>query len=120
MLLHYLILLVVLALPFSSLTAEAVDKKPIPADLEPLPEALPPPAGVIEANPADEPEITIVKKGETTVEEYRVHGELYMQKITPSHGAPYYLMKQDQDGGWSRYDGPAAPLVIPKWVIFRF
>ena len=65
--LHYLILLVVLALPFSSLTAEAVDKKPIPADLEPLPEALPPPAGVIEANPADEPEITIVKKGETTL-----------------------------------------------------
>ena len=117
--LNHLFLLVVLALPITSLTAQAADKKPVPADLEPLPEALPPP-GVVEATPADEPEITIVKKGETTVEEYRMHGELYMQKITPSTGKPYYLMKQDQEGGWSRFDGPAAPLVIPKWVIFRF
>jgi hypothetical protein len=117
--LNHLFLLVMLALPLTSFTAQAADKKTPPAGLEPLPEALPPP-GVIEANPADEPEITIVKKGETTVEEYRMHGELYMQKITPPHGTPYYLMKQDQDGGWSRFDGPAAPLVIPKWVIFRF
>jgi len=117
--LHRLFLLVLLALPIASFTAQAADKKPVPADVEPLPEALPPP-GVIEANPNDEPEVTIVKKGETTVEEYRVHGELYMQKVTPANGKPYYLMKQDQEGGWSRYDGPAAPLVIPKWVIFRF
>ena len=117
--LNHLFLLVVLLLPISSLSIQAANNKPAPADLEPLPEPLPPP-GIIEANPADEPQVTIVKKGETTVEEYRVHGELYMQKITPAHGSLYYLMKQDQDGGWSRYDGPAAPLVIPKWVIFRF
>jgi hypothetical protein len=117
--LHRLFLLVLLMLPIASYSAQAADKKPVPANLEPLPEALPPP-GVIEANPADAPEITIVKKGETKVEEYRMHGELYMQKITPPHGTPYYLMKQEQEGGWSRFDGPAAPLVIPKWVIFRF
>jgi hypothetical protein len=116
---NHLFLLLVLVLPIASLIAQAADKKPVPANAEPLPEALPPP-GVIEANPTDEPEITIVKKGETTVEEYRVHGELYMQKVTPANGKPYYLMKQDQEGGWSRFDGPAAPLVIPKWVIFRF
>ena len=114
-----LFLLVLLALPMVSLTVQAADKKPVPTDLEPLPEALPPP-GVVEVNPNDEPEITIVKKGETTVEEYRMNGELYMQKIIPANGKPYYLMKQDQEGGWSRYDGPATPLVIPKWVIFRF
>jgi hypothetical protein len=116
---HRLILLVLLALPMASFNTQAADKKPVPNNLEPLPEALPPPP-VIEANPNDAPEITIVKKGETTVEEYRMHGELYMQKITPTHGKPYYLMKQDQGGSWSKYDGPAAPLVIPKWVIFRF
>lgn len=116
---QHLFLLLVLASPITYMFAQAADKKPVPADVEPLPEALPPP-GVIEANPNDEPEITIVKKGETTVEEYRMHGELYMQKITPSTGKPYYLMKQDQEGGWSKFDGPAAPLVIPKWVIFRF
>jgi hypothetical protein len=117
--LHRLFLLVLLMLPIASFSAQAADKKPVPANLEPLPEALPPP-GVIEANPADAPEITIVKKGETKFEEYRMHGELYMQKITPPHGTTYYLMKQEQEGGWSRFDGPAAPLVIPKWVIFRF
>jgi len=36
------------------------------------------------------------------------------------HGVPYYLQKQDQEGGWSRTDGPSAPLAIPKWIIFRF
>jgi len=89
-----------------------------PDNLQPLPDAPPPPPGVTDAN--EEPEITITKKGENTVEEYRIHGELYMQKITPAHGVPYYLMKEDQEGGWSRSDGPNPPLVVPKWILFRF
>ena len=89
-----------------------------PDNLQPLPEAPPPPPGV--EDPAEEPEITIIKKGENTVEEYRINGELYMQKITPAHGVPYYLMKEDQEGGWSRSDGPNPPLVVPKWILFRF
>jgi len=99
--------------------AYAATKPAIPENLEPLPEALPPP-GAIEGDVGEEPQVTIVKKGEDTVEEYRVHGELYMQKITPSHGVPYYLMKEDQEGGWSRVDDISKPLAIPKWVIFRF
>jgi hypothetical protein len=99
--------------------AYAAEKPAIPENLEPLPETLPPP-GAIEGDVGEEPQVTIVKKGEDTVEEYRVHGELYMQKITPSHGVPYYLMKEDQEGGWSRVDDISKPLAIPKWVIFRF
>jgi hypothetical protein len=113
-----LLLLLALAISSACLPLQAAEKS-TPDNLEPLAEALPPPPA-LEGNPADEPEVTIVKKGENTVEEYRVHGELYMQKITPSHGVPYYLIKEDQNGAWSRFDGPAAPLVIPKWVIFRF
>ncbi|NBO10558.1 MAG: DUF2782 domain-containing protein [Alphaproteobacteria bacterium] len=113
-----LLLLLALAISSACLPVQAAEKS-TPDNLEPLAEALPPPPA-LEGNPADEPEVTIVKKGENTVEEYRVHGELYMQKITPSHGVPYYLIKEDQNGAWSRFDGPAAPLVIPKWVIFRF
>ena len=66
------------------------------------------------------PQITIKKKGTDTVEEYRINGELYMMKITPAHGVSYYLQKQDQEGGWSRFDGPNPPLAIPKWILFRF
>jgi hypothetical protein len=97
----------------------AAQKSEIPSNLEPLPEAMSPP-GAVEGDVDEEPEVTIVKKGDETVEEYRVHGELYMQKITPSHGVPYYLLKEDQEGGWSRLDDIAKPVAIPKWVIFRF
>lgn len=97
------------------LLAVAADK-PV---LEPLPEPPEAPAGY-EPDPATEPQVTIVKKGEDTVEEYRMNGELYMQKITPSHGVPYYLVKENVDGGWARMDGPGDRLAIPNWVLFRF
>lgn len=107
------LLFLVLALPLMAMAADQ------PPQLEPLPEAPPPPAGV-DLEGADEPQVTIVKKGADTIEEYRLGGELYMMKITPDHGVPYYLLKEDQDGGWSRMDGPTQPISIPKWVLFRF
>ena len=109
------LLLALLALSGMALAAE---KPAFPENLEPLPEALPPP-GASDAD-IEEPQVTIVKKGEEQVEEYRMHGELYMMKVTPSHGVPYYLMREDQEGGWSRLEGPTPPLVIPKWILFRF
>jgi hypothetical protein len=100
------------------LTPLLVKAKETPKNLQPL-EEIPPPTISTEDNP-DEPEVTIVKKNNgDTVEEYRMNGELYMMKVTPSHGVPYYLHKEDQNGGWTN-DGPNPPLVIPKWTIFRF
>ncbi|WP_048811807.1 DUF2782 domain-containing protein [Methylobacillus flagellatus] len=90
----------------------------IPDNLEPLPEPPPPPAGIEGDIP--EPEVTITKRGEDTIEEYRINGELYMMKVTPKVGAPYYLTKEDSNAGWSRNDGVAEPVSIPKWVLFRF
>ena len=100
---------------FAPMLAIAADK-PV---LEPLPEPPEAPAGY-EPDPATEPQVTIVKRGEDTIEEYRVNGELYMQKITPSHGVPYYLVKENVDGGWARQDGPSERIAIPNWVLFRF
>ncbi|MFA6178866.1 MAG: DUF2782 domain-containing protein [Candidatus Methylopumilus sp.] len=102
-----------LVLPMLAMAAET------PPNLEPLPEVPPPPAGV-DMDAPTEPQVTITKKGADSVEEYRINGELYMMKVTPPHGKSYYLMKEDQDGGWSRMEGPTQPLVIPKWVLFRF
>lgn len=103
-----------LATIFMSLNAMAEKK------LEPLEEVKPPPKN-FESDVVDEPQITITKKGGDTVEEYRINGELYMMKVTSAAGGPsYYLLKEDQDGGWARYDGPSQPLTVPKWVIFRF
>lgn len=90
-----------------------------PPQLEPLPEPPPAPEGY-GPDSASEPQVSIVKRGEETIEEYRVNGELYMQKVTPSHGVPYYLVKQTVDGGWSRMDGPGEHIAVPNWVLFRF
>ena len=69
-------LLSLLLLSGFSLTAFAA--KPVPDNLEPLP---PPPA--MDGADDNEPEVTITKQTEQTVEEFRVGGRLYMIKITP-------------------------------------
>jgi len=101
---------------FAPQLALAVDNLP---QLEPLPEPPPPPPGY-EPDTELEPQVTIVKRGEETIEEYRVNGEMYMMKVTPAHGVPYYLVKETVDGGWARMDGPGERLAIPNWVLFRF
>jgi hypothetical protein len=110
-----LLLVLFLMMPLMVLAAETA-----PPELEPLPEIPPPPRSSLEMDGIDEPEVTIIKKEGETIEEYRINGELYMMKITPAHGVPYYLQKEDRDGGWSKFDGPGDQLIIPKWVIFRF
>ena len=107
------LLLCLLLTPYMALAATA------PANAEPLEEVQPPPKIVDGEALEGEPQITIRKKGAETIQEYRINGELYMMKVTPAHGVPYYLHKEDQDGGWVN-TGPNPPLSIPKWVIFRF
>lgn len=111
-----LLALVAMQLPLLA-AAETPQAKTPPADLQPL-EDIPPPAITNDQN-ADEPQITIIKKKGETIEEYRINGQLYMMKVTPAHGVPYYMHKEDQNGGWLM-DGPTQPMSIPKWTIFRF
>ncbi len=80
--------------------------------LEPIPEPPPMPVG----SELDEPEITIVKRGEDTVAEYRLHGKLYMVKVTPPHGVPYYLIDKEGKGQMVREDS-LPNLAVPMWVI---
>jgi hypothetical protein len=90
-----------------------------PAGLAPLPEPPPPPPGM-QADPTLEPQVTITKRGEDKVEEYRVNGKLYMQRVTPSHGVPYYLIDDRGDGTWSRQESLDSGLRVPMWVIHSF
>jgi hypothetical protein len=88
-----------------------------PVDLQPLPE-VPPPPPMVENAP--EPQVTIVTRGPDKVEEYRVNGKLYMMKVTPPHGKPYYLVDQQGDGKWARQEGTDTGLRVPQWVITTF
>ena len=90
-----------------------------PPILQPVPEPPPPPPGY-EPDPALEPQVTILKRGTDIVEEYRIGGKLYMVKVTPPHGRPYYLIDNKGDGKFVRhdnYDGGTRP---PQWVIFTW
>ena len=76
------------------------------------------------SNPRDpytnEPEVTITRDGESTTEEYRLNGHLYMVKVTPDGAPPYYLYKETEGSGWLRMESIAEPLIIPQWVVFEF
>jgi Protein of unknown function (DUF2782) len=106
-------LLLALALPVA---AQAPGK---PASLQPIPEPPPPPPGY-ELDPALEPQVTILKRGTDTVEEYRIGGLLYMIKITPAHGVPYYMVDRRGDGKFTRDDTEGSIIRPPMWVIFSF
>lgn len=68
-----------------------------------------------------EPEITITESGNTKIEEYRAGGQLYMIKITPWKGVPYFLVDSDGDGDFERRANDLDPrLLIPSWVLLRW
>lgn len=101
-----------------SITAFAA--KPAPSNLEPLP---PPPAfdaAPDAASADDETPVTIIKQTEQTVEEFRVGGKLYMIKVTPKVGAPYYLVDDRGDGKFVRQESLDSGFRPPRWIIHKF
>ena len=83
--------------------------------LEPLPDVPPPP--IIESDPDNEPQVTIIQRGDETVEEFRLRGKLYMVKVTPRHGVPYYLVDRKGDGNLVRTEALEPAVSVPMWVI---
>ena len=91
----------------------------------PPPADAPPPPPLIEERPSDEPiaepEVRIIRKPDETVEEYRIHGQLYMIRVTPKKGPPYYLLDADGNGSLeTRSDELDPKIMIPGWVLFRW
>ena len=79
-----------------------------------------PPAPVGERTETLEPEVTIHEEKDRTVEEYRINGTLYMVKIIPRRGRPYYLMDLDGDGEMDTVEEDPARIVVPQWILFRW
>ena len=89
---------------------------------EPAAPALPPPALSTgpDTSPSDEPAVTITKQTDLTVEEYRSGGRVYMIKVTPKVGPPYYLVDSKGDGKYARQESLDSGIRPPQWVIHRF
>ncbi|MEI6707955.1 MAG: DUF2782 domain-containing protein [Methylococcales bacterium] len=95
------ILLSILAFP---VFAADEDNTPPPPQLEASPEQPDIPASA-KSGQTLEPDITIIRKGKSTIQEYRRGGRLYMVKVTPDIGPPYYFLDPDGDGTFERHGG---------------
>jgi hypothetical protein len=102
-------------------------ERPKPPGTKPL-EELPPPPALPPAQPGEapnlgvQPEVTVRKEGPNTIEEYRIHGKLYMMKVTPAHGHPYILMDHRGDGSFTRQEWTSLDqgIRVPQWVLWEF
>lgn len=106
------------ALALFATLAHAADNGP-PGGLAPLPEPPPPPPGM-ELNPALEPEVTITTRGDQKIEEFRVGGKLYMIRVTPKIGAPYYLVDEKGDGHFTQRESLDSGVRVPQWLLLQF
>ncbi|MGH8605574.1 MAG: DUF2782 domain-containing protein [Gammaproteobacteria bacterium] len=110
-----LLVIIALAHPLRMTAAET-------EGLEALPEPPPPPPDVVQSGqPLDEPEVTIIKRKDATIEEHRLNGHLYMLKVTPVIGKPYYLLDSDGDGVMeTNMSEIYSDFVVPQWVLFSW
>jgi hypothetical protein len=92
---------------------------PVPPPPPPPENYNPPAAPEIPGAGQPEPEVTITTKGTEIHEEYRLNGRLYMIKVTPAKGKPYYLIDHEGSGQFRRSDFETR-ISIPTWVIKRF
>ena len=68
-----------------------------------------------------DPKVIIIQKEKADVEEYRVGGKLYMIKITPTIGKPYYYIDNDGDGDMeTKTYELEADTALPKWILLSW
>ena len=94
---------------------------PPPADAPPPPpirEPLPPKV----TDPDDQlaPEVVIRQEEDRTVEEYISGGRVYMVRITPTIGEPYYLIDTTGDGLLDMRHETFEPVKPVYWKLFEW
>lgn len=68
-----------------------------------------------------EPDVNIIQKKDRTIKEYRLYGRLYMIKITPTLGFPYFLTDTDGDGSLETTQHELdSGLLVPSWVLLKW
>ena len=68
-----------------------------------------------------EPEINIQQFDNREVQEYSVNNHVFMVKITPKVGSPYYLVDPDGTGEMEyKRDTMGLEVNPPQWTLFRW
>ncbi|MGH8612148.1 MAG: DUF2782 domain-containing protein [Gammaproteobacteria bacterium] len=96
--------------------AQVIAAEPgVPTNLEPLPEAAPTPPEPVQSGESLEPDIRIIQKKDAIIEEYWQNGSLYMVKVIPTVGRPYYLRRME-----TNMSGIYSNFVVPQWMFFSW
>lgn len=106
---RYPVLLLTLFLSGLAVAAPPSDRPP---DLTPAPDGAP--------GPDDVPAVSIKPSDQGRVVEYRANGKLYMLKVIPKIGKPYYLIDSKGDGQFARQEGLDSGMRPPVWVVKEF
>ncbi|MEW8691596.1 MAG: DUF2782 domain-containing protein [Candidatus Thiodiazotropha endolucinida] len=105
---------VLLSLVLSSAGSIAAEEQGAPEPPEvPLPE-------LVVDGEVIEPEVTIIKREEGTIYEYRINGQLYMVKVQPDAGPPYYMIDRDGDGEFDSRSTDPTNISVPQWILMRW
>ncbi|NOQ14315.1 MAG: DUF2782 domain-containing protein [Methyloprofundus sp.] len=69
-----------------------------------------------------EADITITRRGEKTIHEYRMNGKIYKIKVIPDIGPAYYFIDPDGDGEMEEVTESDLDdeLKINQWTIFSW
>jgi hypothetical protein len=104
------ILLLVPTLSFAAAEAEPVA---IPEQPE-----LPQP---VQSGEEMQPDITIIRKGKETIQEFRRNGQIYMIKIVPQVGPAYYMLDTNGDGKMDvKKNDLDKNTDINQWLLFEW
>lgn len=91
--------------------AAAVSAQPAPY---PEPPSLPPASYQGETV---EPDVTIIETERGMIYEYRVNGQLYMVKVQPPVGPPYFLLDTNGDGLMDVEQDRVWNNAVPQWLL---
>jgi hypothetical protein len=83
----------------------------------PEPPELPP---QVESGEVLEPEVTIVETDKGTVHRYSRNGQVYMVKVVPMAGPPYYFLDTDGDGVLDARTSEVTDVNIHQWEILSW
>ncbi len=107
-------LLALCLLALAPMAVAAEDSKLIPL---PKPPKLPP---KVQSGQVLEPEVTIRETKKGKVHRYSVNGQVYMVKVVPEAGPPYYFIDSDGDGRLDARVNDIHNISVPQWVLFSW
>lgn len=118
--LRFFILFLSLLSSNSALSNENMAVQTQSDELKAIPETPELPAP-IQSGEEMQPDITIIKKGKETIQEFRKNGQLYMIKVVPQIGPSYYLLDTNGDGKLDvKQNDIDKTSNINQWILFEW